>query len=413
MKAIGRLSSLLSTNPSEQGATMTPQDQWILQKERVLAWLRVGFAIVAIVVIQLNPSRIAGFPLLAYLSFCSFLIYSLVVLYITTPERTYSKAFGFITTGLDLVWVSLIVFATGGTATPFFVYYFFPMITAASRYGVKGGLSAAIAGTVTYGFIRFYFDWEDFLGLDRFIVRSIYLFVLAYVFGFLSEFETKQNKKLLALSKTAGEVATLEERRRIARELHDGLLQSLATLILRLEACRRQFLESPAELDRELRSIEEDTRSSMKTIRQFLAGKETQLFPPGMLLEKFKDDLRFLRDGVGLRVTLETEPETFSPPEVVEQDLYYVLREGLMNIIRHSHASRADVILKQTITEIEGSVRDDGIGFDPIAINARGVGLRSMRERVKRLGGELDIQSSPGKGAKVSFVLPVAYGKIS
>ena len=213
----------------------------------------------------------------------------------------------------------------------------------------------------------------------------------------------------MALSKTAGAVATLEERRRITQELHDGLLQSLATLILRLEACRRQFLESPAELDRELRSIEDDTRSSMKTIRQFLAGKETHSFPPGMLLEKFKDDLKFLRDGIGLRVILETEPEVFNPPEIVEQDLYYVLREGLMNIIRHSQASRADVVLRQTRTEIQGSLRDDGIGFDPTQTrNDQGMGLLSMHERIKRLGGELEVQSSPGKGAKVSFILPLS-----
>ena len=344
---------------------MTPQDQWILQKERVLAWLRVGFAIVAVAVIQLNPARVARFPLLSYVSLGSFLIYSLAILHLATREQTYYRAIGLITTCLDLVWVSFIVFSTGGAATPFFVYYFFPIITASSRYGIKGGLSAAIAGALTYGYIRFHFDWEDSLGIDRFAVRSIYLFVLAYIFGFLSEFESKQNQKLFALSKTAGAVATLEERRRITQELHDGLLQSLATLILRLEACRRQFLESPAELDLELRSIEDDTRSSMKTIRQFLAGKEAHSFPPGMLLEKFKDDLKFLRDGVGLRVILETEPEAFTPPETVEQDLYYVLREGLMNIIRHSQASRADVVLRQTRTEIQGSLRDDGIGFDP------------------------------------------------
>jgi signal transduction histidine kinase len=388
---------------------MTPQDQWILQKEKVLAWLRVGFAVIALAVIQVNPTRVSGFPLLSYLSFGCFLIYSLSVLYVTTRERTYSEAFGFITTGLDLVGVSLIVFSTGGTATPFFVYYFFPMITASSRYGMKGGLIAATVGTLTYGFIRFYFDWNDSLGIDRFVVRSVYLFVLAYMFGFLSEFEKKQNQKLLALSKTAGEVATLEERRRITQEVHDGLLQSLATLILRLEACRRQFLNSPHELDRELKSIEDDTRSSMKTIRQFLAGKETQPFPPGMLLEKFKDDLRFLRDGVGLRVILDTQPEGFNPPHIVEQDLYYVLREGLMNIIRHSQASRADIVLRQTETEIRGSLRDDGIGFNQIAAkNERGLGLPSMKERIRRLGGELEIQSSPGKGAKVSFVLPLA-----
>jgi signal transduction histidine kinase len=309
---------------------------------------------------------------------------------------------------MDLVWVSLIAFSTGGAATPFFAYYFFPIITASSRYGIKGGLTAGIVGVATYGFIRFYFDWEDSLGIDRFLVRSVYLFVLAYIFGFLSEFESKQNQKLMALSKTAAEVAALDERRRITQELHDGLLQSLATLILRLEACRKQLLASPFELDRELRAIEDDTRSSMKTIRQFLAGKETQPFPPGMLFEKFKDDLRFLRDGLGLHVILDTEPETFNPPEAVEQDLYYVLREGLMNIIRHSQASRADVVLRQSGAEIRGSLRDDGIGFDPItARNDLGLGLPSIKERIKRLGGELEIQSSPGKGARISFVLPL------
>jgi signal transduction histidine kinase len=387
---------------------MTPQDQWILQKERVLAWLRVGFAIVAVGVILCNPDRVARFPLLSYVSLGSFLIYSLAILHLATRERTYPRAVGLITTCLDMVWISFIVFSTGGTATPFFVYYFFPIITASSRYGMKGALGAAVVGALTYGFIRFHFDWEDSLGIDRFVVRSIYLFVLAYIFGFLSEFESKQNQKLMALSKTAGAVATLEERRRITQELHDGLLQSLATLILRLEACRRQLLESPAELDRELRSIEDDTRSSMKTIRQFLAGKDTNSFPPGMLLEKFKDDLKFLRDGIGLRVILETEPEVFNPPEIVEQDLYYVLREGLMNIIRHSQASRADVVLRQTQTEIQGSLRDDGIGFDPTKTrNDQGMGLLSMHERIKRLGGELEVQSSPGKGSKVSFILPL------
>jgi signal transduction histidine kinase len=389
---------------------MTPQDQWILQKERVLAWVRVGFALVAVAVIQFNPSRVARFPVISYLSLGSFLIYSAAILYFVyfaAYTKMRSKKFGLVTTFLDMIWVSLIVFSTGGAATPFFVYYFFPIITASSRYGIKGGLSVALAEVALYGFIRFHFEWEALLGVDRFVVRSIYLVVLAYVFGFLSDFESKQNQKLFALSKTAAEVATADERRKITQEVHDGLLQSLATLILRLEACRKQFLHSPQELDRELTLIENDTRSSMKMIRQFLAGKETRPFPPGMLIEKFREDLRFLRDGVGLRVTLETKPEVLSPPEGVEQDLYYLLREGLMNIIRHSQASRADVVLKQTETEIRGSLIDDGVGFDPnVATNEQGVGLPSMKERINRLGGELEIQSTPGKGAMISFVLP-------
>jgi two-component system sensor histidine kinase DegS len=187
------------------------------------------------------------------------------------------------------------------------------------------------------------------------------------------------------------------------------LLQSLATLILRLEACRKQFLKSPQELDRELQSIEDDTRSSMKTIRQFLAGKETQAFPPGMFLEKLKEDLKFLRDGFGLRIILETDPEDLPLPGEIEQDLYYVLREGLMNVTRHSQASRTEVLLKQVGKSIEGNLTDDGVGFSLAQTNGQGLGLSTMKERIKRLGGELRVDSSPGKGTRINFVLPLKH----
>ena len=387
---------------------MTPQDQWLLQKERVIAWLRAGFAVVAFLVIQLNPLEDDRFPLLSDISVSFFLVYSLIIVYLTREGKTSTKKIGLATTSIDLICISLIVLSTGGSATPFFVYYLFPIITASSRYGIKGGLLAAFVGMICYGIIRFGFVWETRRGMDIFIVRTIYLFLLAYIFGFLSESERKQNRKLLALSKTAGEVATLEERRRIARELHDGLLQSLATHLLRLETCRKHFLESPEDLNRELQSIEANTRDSMKLIRRFLASKETQSFPPGMLLEYLKGDLRFLRDGLGMQVVLQTEPEDLSVPETIEHDLYFVLREGLMNITRHAQASRADLILSQTETEIRGFLKDDGIGFEPIdAGNGHGLGLTSMRERIEKLRGELDIQSSPGKGVRISFVLPL------
>ena len=387
---------------------MTFEDQWLQQKEKVLAWLRAGFALVALVAIQFNPLRVATYPLLSHLFLVAFFLYALVILYLVRRERMEPRKIGLATTCLDLVWVSLIVFTTGAVQTPFFAYYFFPVITASSRYGIKGGLSTALVGVILYGFIRLYFVWGNPISVDLFIVRSVYLVFLAYIFGLLSEFERKQNQKLLALSKTAAEVAMLEERRRIARELHDGLLQSLATHLLRLETCRKRLLISPAELDQELQSIEGETRSSMKLIRQFLAGKETQSFPPGMLLEYLRGDLRFLRDGLGMRVILETEPEDLNVCDDVERDLYFVLREGLMNITRHSHASRADVALRQTENEIQGTLIDDGVGFDiNEASNGQGLGLTSMKERIKKLKGELDIKSSPGKGTIISFVLPL------
>ena len=390
---------------------MTPQDQWVLQKERALAWLRVGFALVALVVIQLNPSRVARYPALSIFSLGTFFLYSVVIVYFTLKEKSGPLRTALATTCLDLAWISVIVFSTGGTRTPFFFYYSFPIITASSRWGVKASIAVAAIGVALYGAIRITLAAEamdDPIGIDTFLVRSIYLFVLASIFGILSEFEKKQNQKLLALSKTAGEVATLVERRRIMQDVHDGLLQSLATQILRLETCRRHLLESPEELDRELQSIEDDTRNSMKVIRQFLSGKETQALLPGMLLETLRGDLRFLRDGLGLEIILDTEPESLELPAPVEQDVYYLVREGLMNIARHSHASHVDVTLRQNAAKIRGWLTDDGVGFDQVdAANNHGLGLPSMKERIKRLGGELDIQSSPGNGTKISFVLPL------
>src|SRR5687767_9722918 len=77
--------------PCSSKADMTPQDQWLLQKERILAWLRVGFALVAVAVIQFNPSRVARFPLLSYISLGCFLIYSAAILYVVLKQKTDSK----------------------------------------------------------------------------------------------------------------------------------------------------------------------------------------------------------------------------------------------------------------------------------------------------------------------------------
>ena len=240
---------------------MNPQDQWLLQKEKTLAWVRLGFSVAAILVIQLNPERIARFPVLSHVSLISFSTYSLLVLYLIGREGVSVMKVALVTTTLDLLWISLIVLSTGGSRTPFFVYYLFPVITSSSRYGIRGGLAVALIGFILYGLIRLSPLSPEPIATDTFVIRSIYLVVLAYIFGFLSEFEKKQNDKLMALYKTAGEAATQEERRRIARELHDRLLQVLASLALRLEASRKHPAGSRDELDRELLLMEEIGRA--------------------------------------------------------------------------------------------------------------------------------------------------------
>ena len=235
------------------------------------------------------------------------------------------------------------VFSTGSTRTPFFFYYSFPVITASVRWGLKGSIPVALVGVAIYASIRLSLAAESIeepIGIDTLLVRSLYLIVLGGIFGYVSEFERKQNHRLLLLSRTVSEVAALQERRRIMFELHDGILQSLATVILRLEGCRRRIPNSQQEVAGEIRSIEELARDSMKQIRLFLSGQDTQPLVAGTLLEKLREEARFLHDGMGLDVILESEPEDINLPPETEREVYYVLREALTNVTRHSHASK-------------------------------------------------------------------------
>ena len=394
------------------GEKITPEQGWLLQREGAVAWLRVAFAVVAVLVIQLNPESVARFPELSFFSLGTFLLYSSTVLYFIERKRSTSSPISVLTTALDVLWIAVIVFSTGGTRTPFFFYYSFPVITASVRWGLRGSIPVALVGVGIYGIIRLTLAAEAMeapIGIDTILIRSLYLLLLAGIFGYISEFEKKQNERLLALSKTAAQVATLQERRRIMYELHDGILQSLATLILRLEGCRGRLLKTQTELAEEIESVENLTRDSMNEIRRFLAGKDSQPIASGMLMDKLREELRFLHEGLGFDVILESQPENLTLPAVIERETYYVLREALTNVTRHSHASRVQIQLEQMNGTLKGSLTDDGVGFNQKNLGTEnGFGLRGMQLRMNKLGGKLLVESSPGYGTKLSFVVPTA-----
>lgn len=385
------------------------EESWFLERERAVAWLRLAFAVLAIAVIQLNPERVARFPLMSALVLVAFLIYSSIALVLVVRRNSVFSSFGSVATGLDVVWIALIVFSTGGTRTPFFFYYSFPVITASLRWGLKGSLPVAFIGAAIYVSIRLSLAAESIdqpIGIDTIVVRSLYLIFLAGVFGYISEFEKRQNQKLLALSKTAANVAVMQERRRIMFDIHDGILQSLATLILRLESTRGRLPESQREAIQELQAAEELSRSTMKDIRAFLAGKTDHPIMLGTLVERLQDELRFIQEGLGLEVILDCEPENLNLPAEIEREVYYVLREGLTNVTRHAQANRTEIHLKRSRHRLEGSISDDGIGLLGNAnVSRGGLGLAAMAERIKKIGGEFFVESSPGHGTNISFVV--------
>ena len=156
----------------------------------------------------------------------------------------------------------------------------------------------------------------------------------------------------------------------------------------------------------EVHALEELTRNSMKQIRHFLAGNPTNPLNEGTLLDRLRDEARFLHHGMGLDVILESDPSELELPPETEREIYYVLREALTNVTRHSHASKVQIQIAQKNGALSGTMIDNGVGFSRRSEN--GFGLAGMEQRIKKIGGELLVKSSPGKGTKVSFNVPLS-----
>jgi len=103
---------------------------------------------------------------------------------------------------------------------------------------------------------------------------------------------------------------------------------------------------------------------------------------------------------------LDYESEDLDLPVEMEREIYYVFREALTNITRHANASRAEIHIKRSPRRFEASIRDDGIGFRGNAnVTQGGLGLTAMAERIKKIGGEFFVESSPGRGTSISFIV--------
>ena len=146
----------------------------------------------------------------------------------------------------------------------------------------------------------------------------------------------------------------------------------------------------------------------MKEIRRFLAGQAPKPLIAGTLVEKLREEARFLRDSMGLDVILESEPEELELTPDIEREVYYVLREALTNVTRHSHASKVDIHLARKNGGLEGSLSDNGVGFHTRQHKSEtGFGLTAMEQRIKKIGGEFLVKSAPGSGTKIIFLVPV------
>jgi signal transduction histidine kinase len=196
-----------------------------------------------------------------------------------------------------------------------------------------------------------------------------------------------------------------EERRRIRRDLHDGLGPSLATVVVGIEEARNRYANDPHATDALLRDLKQQTQAAIKDIRALVYDLRPPVLDELGLVPALREQaVRFAgRHAGGLTVTVDAPDELPSLPAAVEVGAFRTVQEAVTNVLRHARASRCDIrILVEDGLAIE--IADDGVGladgFRP------GVGIHSMRERATELGGALTVTSLPS-GTKVEVHFPL------
>ena len=198
-------------------------------------------------------------------------------------------------------------------------------------------------------------------------------------------------------------VAREEERKRLRRDLHDGLGPMMASLTLTLAATREYLRRDPATADALLQEMAQHLQGAVGDIRRLVY----ELRPPtlddlGLLGALREQTTRYAQSG--LRVTLETPDTLDGLPAAVEVAAYRVTMEALTNVVRHSQAS-ACVLKIERKGNLIITISDDGCGLSGTV--KRGIGMRSMRERAEELGGTCSIEAQPGGGTVVSAYFPL------
>ena len=199
-----------------------------------------------------------------------------------------------------------------------------------------------------------------------------------------------------------------EESSRIARELHDDITQRLAVVNMHLGCLKQGPPASAAEFEQEIGEVSQeiaDLAADIQALSHGLHPRRLELLGLEAAAAGFCEEFSN-RHGVTIDVHIENIPT--APPREISLCLYRVLQEALQNVVKHGGSRHAHVSLNGHIDTINLTVKDSGAGFDPHeAMRGPGLGLTSMKERLKVVGGQLSIHSQRGRGTTIHAVAPL------
>ncbi len=225
------------------------------------------------------------------------------------------------------------------------------------------------------------------------------------------EAERVQSQKNLELQKKAqeAELAAQEERSRIAREIHDGVAQSIYALSLSLETCADLAEREKGPLQEQLQKLVPLAKNTLLETRHYIYDLKPLLSGERDLVAMAENQVKEFQMVAGTPTNISIDGEPCQLSVAVATGLYRILQEALANVLKHAHASHVDVRLVFESGQVRLSVQDDGVGFHAEDIRP-GYGLENIRQRAEELGGSLKMSSAPGEGTGINITLPASGG---
>jgi len=307
----------------------------------------------------------------------------------------------------DFLLCMLLVIYTNGLNSSFLLYSLTPIMTAALLFEEKIALSLAATATLILSIAhlalsqfseRFTWIMQGY-NLTLLIVYTLFCFVAALV----------PYRINLNIRRRIEREAIIEERRRIAREIHDGVAQSLGYLNLKTKQVSDSVSsQNTVKALTELSDIRKVVQDTYEDIRESIDQLTTEIrnLP---IIPALANYTREFSDNNGIKVKFDVSRPFPQLSPVAELQLLRITQESLTNVRRHAQATEVEVKLGQTSQAVEMLIRDNGQGFDLSNLEESPPGyhgLNIIRERAEGLGGSLDISTAPGEGTAVMVSLP-------
>ncbi|GAX90285.1 GAF domain-containing sensor histidine kinase [Effusibacillus lacus] len=203
----------------------------------------------------------------------------------------------------------------------------------------------------------------------------------------------------------------LEERNRIAREIHDGIAQSLAGAVFKLESAQRKNYHQVGDLKLVLEDILRKLRVSLREVRQSIYALRPYPTERLGIRQALEQKIGSIRQDYGLAIHLQERGRPYELSPMVEKVIFDTVQEGLQNAVNHAKATKVEILLSYQEQQVLVKIKDDGVGFQLLdalikAKREAHYGILHMNEQAEKLGAALQIDSTPGKGSEIILQIP-------